>query len=212
MKKLAIVIITLLILMAATYTIGCGGDDTAPTSLPSPVQTSTPTSSPSPTHFSTPSSTPSPAPTLEPVLTSYTSADGRITFKLNNMERGGTWPEDMNNSRPPESGHDFLIVSVSIESIEEGHIAPSKGSFITGTNGKQYSEASWNWTGIKCGDPHDIRSCGELSEGATGKFLFELPVDVNATEMRLAYEFFGTWGEDWEHLSSQEQYMDISLK
>jgi uncharacterized repeat protein (TIGR02543 family) len=141
----------------------------------------------------------------------YLSDDGRIGFILSSIERTQIWPEEISGGRLPKAGHDFVIINVSIALIKEGHIDISRGSTIIGTDGYQYDEVAFIWTGIQFNDPEDL-SATELAEGATGKIVFELPVSVGAVSLELAYEYFEAWGESWEKISPETRYMDIGLQ
>ena len=67
MRKLAIVLIPLLIMALVLGAIGCGGEETKPTPTPTPTLTPTPTPTQTPTPTPTPVLTPTPTPPSGPV-------------------------------------------------------------------------------------------------------------------------------------------------
>lgn len=185
----------------------------APTAPPSPPPevTPTPTPTPAPTPEPAPTPTPTPPPAPTPSKPHFTSDDGRIEFALDNVERTKVWPAELQGERTPEEGYDFVIIDVIIVRIKDGHVQGRRGSAIVSDDGVEYQEASSTWKGVKFNDPQSLTASYELIEGATGKFAYELPEEVQPARLRLAYLFFESWGESWQPEGEEERYIDIIL-
>jgi len=141
----------------------------------------------------------------------FTSDDGRVEIALDNVERTKVWPAELQDGGTPKEGYDFIVVDVTIVRITDGHVNARQGSAIVGYDEVKYQALSGTWWGIEYQDPHDIRAGYEIVEGATGKFVVELPEGVQPVSLRLTYLFFESWTESWERVGEEERYMDIIL-
>lgn len=188
--------------------------------MPTPKISATPSLPSTAMHIST--STPTPAvpevqpqkpitPTSTPEGPHFASHDGRIEFALDQVERTKVWPTEIQGARIPREGHEFVVIHVAIARIGGGHVNPTRGSVVVGSDGVEYPEAGWVWQGMKFNDSRSLSS-GELAEGAEATLLFELPEKVQPTALKLAYLFFESWSESWQPESPEERYTDIHLK
>ena len=141
----------------------------------------------------------------------FTSDDGRIEFALDNVERTKVWPAELEDGGTPKEVYDFIVVDVTIVRITDGHVNGSRGSAIVGYDEVKYQALSGTWWGVEFKDLHDPEAGYEIVEGATGKFVFELPEEVQPVKLELAYLFFESWTESWELVGEEERYIDIIL-
>lgn len=157
----------------------------------------------------------SPAPASEPSGSHSASTGGKIEFVLNQLERTKTWPLETTNNPVLTDNNDFVVAFINISSINEGHVWLQEGSYIIDSEGKEYKEEDTAWRGIKFGyiDPSDVSKMkgAELTEGAEGTLVFQLPVSAQPVKLRLAYLFFQSWSKDWEPEFQEECYIDIPL-
>ena len=144
----------------------------------------------------------------------FTSDDGRIEFALDNLERTKVWPTELRLSElegsVPKEGYDFIVVDVTIVRITDGHFDRGTGSTLVDDKGGEYQgygglQCSWTTAGIV---PYDRF---ELPEGSKGKFIFELPENVEPVKLRLAYVLFESWSESGQREFEEERYIDIIL-
>ena len=138
----------------------------------------------------------------------FTSADGRIEFALDSVERTKVWPAELRDGGSPKQGYDFVVIDVTIVRITDGHVDARSGSSLIDNNGVEYNYILCQW-GVTYYDPHDIRSETESPEGAQGTLIFELPENVEPVKLGLAYVFFESWSESGQREFEEERYIDI---
>ncbi len=151
----------------------------------------------------------------------FVSENGEIGFTLDKVERSQTWPADWTTSnlpsgvaaeRPsPETGHDFVIVQVTIVFIRDGHIVPTAGTVLAATDGTRYDYEAESWQGIEFKDPNNMAAGYEVLPGSIGKFIYELPLSAEPATLEIAYQFFESWSESWEPISPQTRHAEIDI-
>jgi len=203
MRKVQIIAIPLLI---ALFVLGA----CAPTAPPTPPTPPTPPPG-GEEELAPPTGEEEEAAPPTPSKPHFTSDDGRIEFALDSVERTKVWPAELQDGGTPKQGYDFVIVDVTIVRITDGHIDMRKGYTIIDNNGVEYDASSWSWEKVKFYDPTDIDSETELLEGSKVKLIFEIPENVKAVRLKLAYVFFKSWSESGQHESEEERYIDIIL-
>lgn len=152
--------------------------------------------------------------TPTPSKPQFTSDDGRIEFALDNVERTKVWPAELRMSElegsVPKEGYDFIVVYVVIVRITDGHVDSGTGSILIDDEGGEYQgyrglQCSWTTVGVV---PYERF---ELPEGSTGRFIYEVPENMELVKLKLAYLFFESWSESGEKESVEERYIDIIL-
>lgn len=140
------------------------------------------------------------------------SNDGQIGFTLDSFERTKTWPSDMGPGSSARAGYSYCVIKVKIELIKEGHICftTATKSILFSMDGVTYQEKGWSWKGFYWNDPHELDSW-ELVVGSTGEIVFELPENIQADKMDLAYEYFKSWSSSWKPVSPETKYVTIDL-
>jgi uncharacterized repeat protein (TIGR02543 family) len=139
----------------------------------------------------------------------FVSDDGRIGFDLNEIERTQICPSDIEGDRSPKAGHDFVVVHITVAFIQEGYIDPTEMKYmLVDSNGVQYKDVAWNWTGVIFEDPLNLSGSAGLAEGTSAILLFELPLAVEATKLELTYNF----SETWKAPQFEEGHVVINLK
>ena len=130
MRRLAIVLIPLLIMALVLGAIGCGGEETKPTPTPTPTQVPTPTQTPTPTPIPTP--TPTPVLTPTPTPTSGPSGPPPVCWFYGDVLVDG------------ETAPDGIVVSAWIAGEKVAETTTSDGAYVltVGAPDKDYTGAN----------------------------------------------------------------------
>ena len=131
MRKLAIVLILLLVMALVIGAAGCGEEGT-PTATPTAIPTATPTATPTAIPTPTPTPTPTPVPTPTPTPTSTTSAAPPVCWFYGDVLVDG------------ETAPDGIVVSAWIAGEKVDETTTSDGAYVltVGETDKSYTGAT----------------------------------------------------------------------
>ena len=147
-----------------------------------------------------------------------TVSDGYVELTLNKMERTDTVPPEfirspLERARPPEEGHDFVVINLTLTRIEGRYVLFGHSSILFDDKGDDYT---FNYTLVQgvtlrteTGEPANFSDPNvkyyEANEGSKWLFLSEMPKDREPVRLRFIYSFT----ESWEKVSIKEGQIEM---
>ena len=127
--------------------------------------------------------------------------DSCVSIVVNSSQRDSRLPDRFNSSATPSPGNDFLIIELTLSTIQCGYIFTSvrdmaDNSCILTDSSICYDAFFISGKGVQFEDIHDISSASAFVEGSVLTIAFELPIAEEPTAVQLAYYYGSTWSDD----------------
>lgn len=133
--------------------------------------------------------------------------DDRIGIILNKVEKTDIYPQALvpfgRTSPSPSQRNIYLVIHFTIAHVEGVHLGMAE-SILVDAKANEHKMNNLQYSRVKM--KGGLKGDYEITQGATGIMVFELPVGVKLVTLKFIYTFW----ESWEHKVIKHGQIDIT--